>query len=120
MIALPRRPVKFNCHRDPGGHTGNHTKEKSQPDCIPDTEYDRVRHCSREQPQRPVFSAQQIVSKIQRSKHIEARRRDAHAGQQVMIDGVREMHALIVEGKSLLLKSYFLCKALSLRLCFFS
>jgi hypothetical protein len=54
-----------------------------------------------------VFTAQQIVCKIQRTQHVEARRRDAHAGQQMMIDGMREMHAMIVEGKLLPLQSKF-------------
>jgi hypothetical protein len=51
-----------------------------------------------------MFATQQIVSQVQRTEHVEARRRDAHPGQQVMIDGVREMHALIVEGNSLRLQ----------------
>ena len=109
MMFLARRPVEFNGYRDPRGHTRNHAKEKPQSGSISDTEYDRVRHRSRKQPQRPVFAAQQIVSKIQGAQHIEAGRRDAHAGQQVMIDGVREMHAMIVEGKLLQLQSEFPC-----------
>jgi len=67
-----------------------------------------------------MFAAQQIVSQVQRTEHVEARRRDAHAGQQVMIDGMREMHALIVEGKSLPLQNLLPPQMrVSLRLCFF-
>src|ERR1700704_2832020 len=105
MVAAPRRPVKFNCSPHSSSHTGNHAKENPQPDSISDTEYDRVRHRSRQQPQRPMFAAQQIVSKIQRAQHVEARPRDARAGQQMMIDGMREMHAMIVEGKVCTLQS---------------
>ena len=100
MTFLARRPVEFNRDGNPRGHTGNHPKEKAQPNCISETKYDRVRDRSGEQSQRPVFAAQQIVSKVQRTEHVEARRRDADAGQQVMIDGVREKHAMIVEGKA--------------------
>ena len=114
MITLARRPVKFNRHRDSSSHAGNHTKEKSQPDCIAKAKHNRVRHRSGEQSQRPMFAAQQIVSKVQRSEHVEARRRDAYAGQQMMIDGMREMHAMIVEG------SYFNFKASFLAYLFFS
>src|ERR1700686_528485 len=101
MTIFPRRPVKLNCHCDSSSNTGNHAKEKSQPESISNAEYDRVRHRSSKQPQRPVFAAQQIVSKIQRAQHVQARCRDAHARQQVMIDGMPEMHAMIVEGKLL-------------------
>jgi hypothetical protein len=80
-------------------------KKKSQSDRIPDSEYDGVRHRSGKHPQWPVFAAQQIVSKIQRAQHIQARRRDAHTRQQVMIDGMQKMHALIVEGKLLPLQN---------------
>jgi hypothetical protein len=99
MTARPRRPVKFDRYRDSSSHTGNHAKEKSQPNRISKTKYDRVRHRSRKHPQWPVFAAQQIVSKVQRAQHIQARPRDAHTRQQVMIDGIHEMHAMIVEGK---------------------
>jgi hypothetical protein len=99
MTSRPRCPIQFERHRDSSSYTGNHAKEKSQPNRISKTKYDRVRHRSRQHPQWSVFAAQQIVSKVQRAQHIQARPRDAHTRQQVMIDGMHEMHALIVEGK---------------------
>jgi hypothetical protein len=54
------------------------------------------------------------------SEHVEARRRDAHAGQQVMIDGVREMHAMIVEGKLLTLQKLLPLQSSFLAFLFFS
>lgn len=67
-----------------------------------------------------MFATQQIVSQVQRTEDVKARRRDAHAGQRVMIDGVREKHAMIVEGKLLTSKVTSTSKRVSLRLCFFS
>jgi len=63
LIALPRGAVKFNCHSDSSSHTGNHAKEKPQPNPISDTEYDRVRHRSRQQTQRPVPAMLTLASK---------------------------------------------------------
>src|ERR1700730_15915513 len=100
MITLPRCPVKFNCHGDPSGHARKYPKEKSQPDCISQTKYNRIRHRSRKQAKRPVLATQQIVSEVKRTEHVEARCRDADACQQVMVDGMYEMHAMIVERKS--------------------
>src|ERR1700719_3215865 len=120
MTLLPRRPVEFNRQRDSSCHARNHPKEKSQPDCIAETKYDGVCYRSGEQPQGPVFAAQQIVSQVQGTQHVEARRRDTYAGQQVMIDGVREKHALIVEGNSLRFQKLLPPQSeFSLRLCFF-
>ena len=62
LIALPRGAVKFNCHSDSSSHTGNHAKEKPQPN-LSDTEYDRVRHRSRQQTQRPVPAMLTLASK---------------------------------------------------------
>src|ERR1700688_864927 len=120
MTVFPRRPIEFNRHCDASSYAGNHTKEKSQPDCISETEYDRAGHRSGEQPQRSVCAAQQIVSQVQRTEHVETRRRDAHAGQQVMIDGVREMHVMIVEGKLLTLQKLLPLQSAFLAFLFFS
>src|ERR1700732_2917712 len=109
MPFLPRRPIKFNRDGDSSSNTGNHAKENPQPKSISNCEYDRIRHRSCEHPQRPVFATQQIVCKIQCAKYVEARCRDAHACQQMMVDGMHQMHAMIVEGKLLPLQSEFPC-----------
>src|SRR5580704_19244988 len=108
MNFMSRGAVKFSRYGHSSSHTGNYAKEKPQSNSISDTEYDRVCYRSGEQPQRPMFAAQKIVCKIQRAEHVQACSRNAHAGQQMMIDGMREMHAMIVEGSCCNFKASFL------------
>jgi hypothetical protein len=84
IVPLPH-PVQLNRHRNPGSHPRRDPEKQSQPQPVPDTEHNRVRHHPREHAQRPMLPAQQIVSQIQPAKYIQANASETDTRDDVVI-----------------------------------
>ena len=85
MVLALRRPIEFNRDGYSGCQPGCHAEDQAQPETITESKQNRIRYGSRQQTQRTMRAAQQVVRQVEAAEHIQATARDADGSNRVVV-----------------------------------
>jgi hypothetical protein len=86
MRETARGAVELEGEGDPAGQTGSQAKEEAQAETVSDTKDDGIRNGAREQAERAMLSAEEIIGKIEAAEHVKARTGNADSGDDMVVE----------------------------------
>ena len=85
MVEAASGPVEFDCDGDAGGNAGSEAEEEAKSKRVADAEDEGVGYRAGEQAERPVLAAEEVVSEIQATQHVETGAADTDGCEGVVV-----------------------------------